>query len=96
MVTAGFKCPPLILAVTYTPIKTAIIHPKTMEISPPLFPLVFGSTTLATTPLPRVMTRAVPNNSATKGVMLFYFNFKRYIKLRKNEQTIPISKNTIE
>jgi hypothetical protein len=39
---------------------------------------------------------AVPKNSATKGVMLFYFNFKRYIKLRKNEQTIPISKNTIE
>jgi hypothetical protein len=29
------------------------------------------------------MTRAVPKNSAAKGVMLFYFIFKIYIKLRK-------------
>jgi hypothetical protein len=96
IVTAGFKCPPLILLVTYTPIKTAIIHPKTMEMSPPLFPFVLGSTTLATTPLPIVMTRAVPKNSAAKGVMLFYFNFKQYIKLRKNSDKIFISKNTFE
>jgi hypothetical protein len=33
-----------------------------------------------------VMTSAVPNNSATKGVMIFYFNFERYIKLRKNNR----------
>jgi hypothetical protein len=55
-----------------------------------------GSTTLATTPLPIVMTRAVPKNSAAKGVMLFYFNFKQYIKLRKNSDKIFISKNTFE
>ena len=39
-VTAEFKCAPLLSAVIYTPTKTAIIHPKTMDINPPLFPLV--------------------------------------------------------
>ena len=38
-----------------------------------LFPLVFGSTTLATTPLPIMITIAVPNNSAINGVIFFYF-----------------------
>src|SRR5689334_6791186 len=67
MVTAGFKCAPLYLLEQATPTKTAIPQPNVMTIHPAPFPLVLFSSTLATTPLPRITRIAVPINSARNG-----------------------------
>jgi hypothetical protein len=73
MVTAGFKCAPLAAAEANTPIKTAMAHPKLITIHPLLWPLVFANTTLATTPLPKAMIKAVPIISARNGGILFIY-----------------------
>src|SRR5688572_16580842 len=69
MVTAGLMCAPLYLLTQKTATKTAIPHPAVMTIHPPPLPLVRLSTTLATTPLPRMTRIAVPMISARKGFM---------------------------
>ena len=47
-----------------TPTNTPMAHPQVITIQPLAVPLVRASTTLATTPLPKMMSRAVPMNSA--------------------------------
>src|SRR4051812_48919885 len=68
-VTAGLRCAPLEAAI-HTPTKTAMPQPQLMTIQPALLPLVRLSTTLATTPLPRMTRMAVPISSARKGDMV--------------------------
>src|SRR5687768_15174124 len=68
-VTAGLRCAPLNGAAQNAPTKTANAQPAVMTIQPELFPLVRGSTTFATTPLPNKMSIAVPMNSATYELM---------------------------
>jgi hypothetical protein len=53
-----------------TPQNTAKAHAVVMAMSPPPFPLVPGKITLATTPVPKRSTTAVPINSATNGFIL--------------------------
>jgi len=48
--------------------ETAMPQPKVMTIQPEPWPLVFPRTTLATTPLPSTIRRAVPTNSSMNGV----------------------------
>ncbi len=73
IVTAGFKCAPLALLEIYPPTKTAMVQPSTMDINPPLLPLVFGNTTLATTPFPMIIIIEVPKNSPKNGVIKLFF-----------------------
>src|SRR5438445_12644757 len=67
MVTAGFKCAPLKAPTAYTATATPNAHPAVMTIHPLFWPLVLLSTTLATTPSPRMINSMVPSNSARKG-----------------------------
>src|SRR5258707_1162940 len=69
MVTAGFKCAPLKAPTAYTAIATPNPQPAVMTIHPEFWPLVLLSTTLATTPSPRMINSMVPSTSARKGVM---------------------------
>ncbi len=69
MVTAGFKCAPLEDALINTPVNTAIAQPIVITIQPLLNPFVLLSTTLATTPSPRIISIAVPISSPVKGVI---------------------------
>src|SRR5207247_10910412 len=46
---------------------TANAQPAVITIQPPLWPLVLLSTTLATTPSPRMTNSMVPSSSARKG-----------------------------
>jgi hypothetical protein len=66
-VTAGLRCAPLDEADANTPVNTAMAHPKVITIHPPLLPLVLFSNTLATTPSPKVINKAVPMISEMKG-----------------------------
>ncbi len=68
-VTAGFKCPPLMLPTQYTPTVTASAQPVVMTIQPEFWPLDLLRRTLATTPSPRRTRMAVPKSSARKGDM---------------------------
>src|SRR5258706_13791844 len=71
-VTAGFKCPlPPRCVEAYTPTNTAIAQPNVITIHPLLFPFVLFSTTLATTPSPRIISKAVPTNSPRNGDINF-------------------------
>src|SRR2546421_6270538 len=67
MVTAGFKCAPLNAPTAYTATATPNAHPAVMTIHPLFWPLVLLSTTLATTPSPRMINSMVPSTSARKG-----------------------------
>src|SRR6266478_1184680 len=69
IVTAGFKCAPLKLPTAYTATATPNAQPAVMTIHPALWPLVLLSTTLATTPSPRMISSMVPSSSARKGVI---------------------------
>jgi hypothetical protein len=53
-----------------------------MEIKPPLFPLVLGKTTLATTPFPIIITMAVPSISAKNGVIFFLFFCNLFVAVK--------------
>ena len=66
-VTAGLMCAPLIGPTHHTATNTAMPQPNVITIQPEPLPLVFGSTTLATTPLPSRISSAVPTNSASKS-----------------------------
>src|SRR5467141_2556783 len=67
MVTAGFKWAPLKAPTAYTATATPNPHPAVMTIHPAFWPLVLLSTTLATTPSPRMISSMVPSTSARKG-----------------------------
>src|SRR2546426_889944 len=67
MVTAGVKCAPLKAPTAYTATATPNAHPAVMTIHPLFWPLVLLSTTLATTPSPRMINSMVPSTSARKG-----------------------------
>src|SRR2546421_1923351 len=67
MVTAGFRCAPLKLPTAYTATATPKAQPAVMTIHPAFWPLVLLSTTLATTPSPRMINSMVPSSSARKG-----------------------------
>src|SRR5204862_6100631 len=67
IVTAGFKCAPLNAPTAYTATATPNAHPAVMTIHPLFWPLVLLSTTLATTPSPRMTNSMVPSSSARKG-----------------------------
>src|SRR6266480_4937383 len=67
IVTAGFKCAPLNAPTAYTATATPNAHPAVMTIHPLFWPLVLLSTTLATTPSPRMINSMVPSTSARKG-----------------------------
>src|SRR5882762_1747311 len=67
MVTAGFKWAPLKAPTAYTATVTPNAHPAVMTIHPAFWPLVLLSTTLATTPSPRMINSIVPSTSARKG-----------------------------
>src|SRR2546430_3418706 len=67
MVTGGFKCAPLKAPPAYTATATPNAHPAVMTIHPLFWPLVLLSTTLATTPSPRMINSMVPSTSARKG-----------------------------
>src|SRR2546428_12037105 len=69
IVTAGFKCAPLKLPTAYTATVTPNAQPAVMTIHPAFWPLVLLSTTLATTPSPRMISSMVPSSSARKGVI---------------------------
>src|SRR5439155_17101381 len=66
-VTAGLMCAPLKRCEQNTPTNTSKAQPDEMTIQPELWPLVRARTTLATTPLPKMLSNAVPINSATIG-----------------------------
>jgi hypothetical protein len=71
IVTAGFKCPlPPRASDELTPRKTAIAQPNVITIHPLLFPFVLLSTTLATTPSPRIISSMVPINSPMNGFIV--------------------------
>src|SRR5690606_23256546 len=71
--TAGLRCAPLYGPATTTPINTPNAQAVVMTIQPSLLcPFVFSSKTLATTPEPIEMSKAVPTNSATKIFILFF------------------------
>src|SRR5882672_1777796 len=67
MVTAGFKWAPLKAPTAYTATATPNPQPAVMTIHPAFCPLVLLSTTLATTPSPRMISSMVPSSSARKG-----------------------------
>src|SRR5438874_10912911 len=67
IVTAGFKWAPLKLPTAYTATATPNAQPAVMTIHPAFWPLVWLSTTLATTPSPRMINSMVPSSSARKG-----------------------------
>src|SRR5437016_2601522 len=67
IVTAGFKWAPLKLPTAYTATVTPNPQPAVMTIHPAFWPLVLLSTTLATTPSPRMISSMVPSSSARKG-----------------------------
>src|SRR5438128_11298182 len=67
MVTAGLRCAPLKVPTAYTATVTPNAHPAVMTIQPAFWPLVLLSTTLATTPSPKMTSSMVPSSSATKG-----------------------------
>src|SRR5437016_6256119 len=67
IVTAGFKWAPLKLPTAYTATATPNAQPAVMTIHPAFWPLVLLSTTLATTPSPRMINSMVPSSSARKG-----------------------------
>src|SRR3989442_12639464 len=67
MVTAGLRCAPLKVPTAYTATVTPNAHPAVMTIQPAFWPLVLLSTTLATTPSPRMTSSMVPRSSARKG-----------------------------
>src|SRR5205809_256091 len=67
MVTAGLRCAPLKVPTAYTATVTPNAQPAVITIQPPLWPLVLLSTTLATTPSPRMTNSMVPSSSARKG-----------------------------
>src|SRR4030081_1706111 len=67
IVTAGFRCAPLMLLTQYTAIVTPRAQPAVMTIQQELWPFVRWSTTLATTPSPSTIRMAVPNSSARIG-----------------------------
>src|SRR5467141_2426687 len=67
IVTAGFKCAPLKLPTAYTATVTPNAQPAVMTIQPAFWPLVLLSTTLATTPSPKMISSMVPSSSARKG-----------------------------
>src|SRR6266571_1132920 len=67
IVTAGFKCAPLKAPTAYTATATPNAHPAVMTIHPLFWPLVLLSTTLATTPSPRMINSMVPSTSARNG-----------------------------
>src|ERR1044071_5482933 len=69
IVTAGFKCAPLIVPTEYTATATARPHPVVITIQPPLLPAVFFSSTFATTPSPSTISSMVPIISATNGLI---------------------------
>ena len=69
IVTAGLMCAPLTRCEQSTPTYTPSAQPAVMTIQPELLPLVRESTTLATTPLPKIMRIAVPMNSARLAFM---------------------------
>src|SRR3954469_14797143 len=72
IVTAGFRWAPLIGPTHHTATNTAMPQPKVITIQPEPLPFVFGSTTFATTPLPRSTKSAVPMNSAKYCFMTTY------------------------
>src|SRR6266566_9681171 len=67
MVTAGFKCAPLNVPTAYTATVTPNPQPAVMTIHPAFWPFVLLSTTLATTPSPRMINSMVPSSSARNG-----------------------------
>src|SRR5881398_1751647 len=66
-VTAAFRCAPLKLPTAYTDTVTPNAQPAVMTIQPAFWPLVLLSTTLATTPSPRMISSMVPSSSARNG-----------------------------
>src|SRR6266850_7872992 len=66
-VTAGLRCAPLNVPTAYTATVTPNAQPAVMTIQPEFWPLVLLSTTLATTPSPRMMSSMVPSSSARNG-----------------------------
>src|SRR5438105_4673929 len=70
IVTAGFRCAPLMRFTQYTAMVTPNAQPAVMTIQPELCPFVRCSTTLATTPSPSTIRIAVPKTSARMGDML--------------------------
>src|SRR5207249_9804970 len=77
-VTAGFKCAPLKAPTAYTPTATPNAHPAVMTIHPLFWPLVLLSTTLATTPSPRMINSMVPSTSARNGGIGLIGKRRRY------------------
>src|SRR5438093_13766280 len=67
MVTAGLRCAPLKVPTAYTATVTPNAQPAVMTIQPEFWPLVLLSTTLATTPSPRMTNSLVPSSSASNG-----------------------------
>src|SRR5213080_5015714 len=67
MVTAGLRCAPLKVPTAYTATVTPNAQPAVMTIQPEFWPLVLLSTTLATTPSPRMTNSMVPSSSARNG-----------------------------
>ena len=68
-------------------------QPNAMTIQPDALPLVFGSTTFATTPLPRSTRRVVPTNSAKYCFMSTYKSLIFRPTLRPPNSVPPTSPN---
>ncbi len=68
MVTAGFRCAPLMGPATTTPTNTANAHAAVMTIQPALLDLDFASRTPATTPSPSRISSLVPNRLGEEDV----------------------------
>src|SRR5262249_22556666 len=68
----------------YTAMVTANAQPVVTTIQPELLPLVWLRTTLATTPSPRTIRRAVPRNSATRGDMAWRVRAESMVVLEQD------------
>src|SRR5215210_4563121 len=93
MVTAGLRCAPLIGPTHHTATNTAMPQPNVITIQPDPLPLVFGSTTFATTPLPSNTKSAVPMNSAKYCFMTTYQSLIFGPALRAPNGIVPSSAN---
>src|SRR5215510_12627991 len=63
---------------------TANAQPVVITIQPELLPLVWLRTTFATTPSPRMIRRAVPRNSATRGDMAWRVRAESMVVLERD------------
>src|SRR2546430_4624181 len=90
MVTAGFRCAPLKLPTAYTATATPKAQPAVMTIQPAFWPLVLLSTTLATTPSPKMISSMVPNSSARNGGIGLYWEAAKLSAGRRLVYTLVV------